>query len=149
MSTWQLEIQVASMGRRCFWAKSGRGHVRDGSVPVYVGDATSLKKLAPPHSVIYAADFAGPEVLAAHLYDLATNQSAYDAYLAWRQDADQSLRALRQVMALPAWEVAQEGSRACALCEFLWAAPHRTHPNVSSDLCQSVEGTDEAGRGGA
>jgi len=108
-----------------------------GSVPVYVGDAAALKKLAPPGSVIYAADFASTAALADHLHALAHNRTAYEAYLAWRGDPA-SLDALHRFMALPAWEAANAGSRACALCEFLWAAPRRTHPTPSADLCQPI-----------
>ena len=112
-----------------------------GSVPVYVGDAASLKKLAPPHSVIYAADFADPAALAAHLQYLASNNSAYESYLAWRADLG-ALDALHRFMSLPTWEAQPQSQRACALCEFLWAAPRRVHPKVSVDLCQPVGGKD-------
>ena len=112
-----------------------------GSVPVYVGDAASLKKLAPPNSVIYAADFADPVALAAHLHELASNASAYESYLAWRTDPA-SLDSLRKFMSFPTWEAQPGARRACALCEFLWAAPRRTHPVKSKDLCLPVGGKD-------
>ena len=101
-----------------------------GTVPVYLGDAASLKKLAPPGSVIYAADFEGAAALANHLQHLARDRSAYESYLAWRTNPA-SLHALHRIMALPAWEVTHGGSRACALCEFLWAAPRRVQPKAS------------------
>ena len=110
-----------------------------GTVPVYVGDAASLKRLAPPGSVIYAADFESTAALAAHLKRLARDRDAYEGYLAWRTKPA-SLDALHRVMALPAWEVAQGGSRACALCEFLWAAPRRVQPKAATDLCQPLPG---------
>jgi len=116
-----------------------------GSVPVYLGDGTSLKKLAPLGSVIYAADFKSAAVLAEHLRFLAGNRTAYEAYLAWRRDF-RSLDALHRVMAFPAWEVDNAGTRACALCEFLWAAPRRQYPKASADLCQHVGGKDSGFR---
>ena len=85
-----------------------------GSVPVYVGDAASLKKLAPPHSVIYAADFADPAALAAHLQYLVSNASAYESYLAWRADLG-ALDALHRFMSLPTWEAQPQSHRAFAL----------------------------------
>ena len=108
-----------------------------GSVPVYVGDTASLKKLAPPGSVIYSSDYKEPAALAAHLHHLASNQTAYAAYLAWRADPA-ALDPLHALMSLPTWESTPAGSssRACVLCEFLWAAPRRAPP---SDLCQPVE----------
>lgn len=110
-----------------------------GSVPVYVGDATSLKKLAPPHSVVYAADFAGPAELAAYLHYLASNVSAYEAYLAWRTNPA-ALDAMYKFMSLPAWEATTPVTKACALCEFLWAAPRRVQPALSTDLCEPLQG---------
>lgn len=108
-----------------------------GSVPIYVGDASSLKKLAPPGSVIYAADFEDAASLAAYLRHLATNRTAYDRHLAWRTQPA-SMQALRQHMSLPAWEAGNAGSRACALCEFLWAAPRRVSPAPARDLCRAL-----------
>jgi hypothetical protein len=114
-----------------------------GVVPVYVGDAAFLKKLTPASSVIYAADFESPAALASHLKDLATDRSAYESYLAWRADSH-ALDSLHRLMALPAWEVSHARSRACALCEFLWAAPRRTRPAAASDLCEPLVGGGRA-----
>jgi len=108
-----------------------------GSVPVYVGDAASLKKLAPPGSVIYAADFESAADLASHLRHLATNRTAYEQRLAWRTDPA-SMHALNQYMSLPVWEASNQGSRACALCEFLWASPRRVRPATAHDLCRAL-----------
>jgi hypothetical protein len=106
-----------------------------GSVPVYVGDAAFLKQLVPPLSVIYAADFATPAALAEHLKHLATNQTAYKTYLAWRTNP-RALDLAHRYASLPVWEKTDSRSKACALCEFLWAAPKRIHPQASMDLCQ-------------
>jgi hypothetical protein len=72
-------------------------------VPVYVGDAASLKRLAPPGSVIYAADFESTIALVAHLKRLARDRDAYESYSAWRTKPA-SLDKQHRVMALPAWE---------------------------------------------
>jgi hypothetical protein len=114
-----------------------------GAVPVYVGDAAFLKKLTPSSSVIYAADFESPAALASHLKHLATDRSAYESYLAWRADSH-ALDPLHRFMALPAWEVSHARSRACALCEFLWAAPRRTRPAAASDVCEPLVGGGRA-----
>jgi hypothetical protein len=45
-------------------------------------------------------------------------------------------------MAFPAWEVNKAGTRVCALCDILWAAPRRVYPKASIDLCQPVGGKD-------
>lgn len=110
-----------------------------GSVPVYLGEGASLKRLLPPHSVIYAADFAGPASLAQYLHHLAVNTTAYEAYLSWRADPT-ALDVLNKLMSLPAWEATHAESKACALCEFLWAAPRRVEPLASTDLCQPLNG---------
>ena len=106
-----------------------------GSVPVYVGNAASLKPIVPPGSVIYADDFASPSALAAYLIKLVTNQTAYDAYLGWRH-TPAALRALNDLLQLPKWEASHPQERACAVCEFLHAAPTRLHPEPSRDLCK-------------
>jgi len=112
-----------------------------GSVPVYLGDGASLKWLAPPGSVIYAADFESAASLAEHLRYLASDRTAYEAHLAWRTDPT-SLDALHRHMAFPAWETENFATKRCALCEFLWAAPRRQHPKASVDLCKPVGDKD-------
>ena len=89
-----------------------------GSVPVYVGDATHLKMVAPPRSIIYAEDNASTEVLAAHLLAVANDESLYQSYLEWRVDP-QSVKQLQRVMALPQWAMEHPERYACALCELL------------------------------
>ena len=107
-----------------------------GSVPVYVGNAASLKPIVPPGSVIYADDFGSPAALAAYLIGLVSNQTAYDAYLGWRNNTPAALRALNELLQLPEWEASHPKEQACALCEFLHAAPTRLHPEPSRDLCK-------------
>ncbi len=89
-----------------------------GSVPVYLGDATHLKMVAPPRSIIYTEDYAFTEVLAAHLLAVANDESLYRSYLEWRVDS-QSVKQLRRVMALPQWAMEHPKRYACAMCELL------------------------------
>lgn len=91
-----------------------------GSVPVYVGDAENLKKIAPPHSIIYANDFESVGALASHLHTVAQNPELYEQYLKWRQDSD-ALNKLEAMMALPAWASTHGREYACALCEYMHA----------------------------
>ena len=56
-----------------------------GCVPVYLG-APNIERYAPgDHCYINAADFAGPEALAAYLIALNEDEAAYNAYHAWRR----------------------------------------------------------------
>jgi len=89
-----------------------------GSVPVYLGDATHLKLVAPPRSIIYAEDYASTELLAAHLLLVANDESLYRSYLKWRADP-QSVQQLRCVMALPQWAMEHPKRYACAMYELL------------------------------
>ncbi len=57
-----------------------------GSVPVYLG-APNIGDFAPgEHCFIDVNRFSGPRQLAAHLLELARNETAYGEYLAWRAD---------------------------------------------------------------
>ena len=89
-----------------------------GSVPVYLGDGTYLKLVAPPRSIIYAEEYASTELLAAHLLLVANDESLYRSYLEWRVDS-QSVKQLRRVMALPQWAMEHPKRYACAMCELL------------------------------
>lgn len=56
-----------------------------GCVPVYLG-APNIERYAPgDHCYIHAADFSGPQALAEYLIALSEDESAYQAYHAWRQ----------------------------------------------------------------
>jgi hypothetical protein len=89
-----------------------------GSVPVYIGDATHLKMIAPPRSIIYAEDYGSVRILAAHLKAVASDPALYESYLEWRSDPE-SVRQLERVMALPQWAAENPEGYACALCEHL------------------------------
>ncbi len=57
-----------------------------GSVPVYLG-APNIGEFAPgEHCFVDVTAFEGPRALAAHLLELAGNETAYREYLAWRTD---------------------------------------------------------------
>jgi hypothetical protein len=89
-----------------------------GSVPVYIGDATHLKMIAPPRSIIYAEDYGSVEVLAAHLKTVSEDPALYQSYLEWRADPE-ALNQLKHIMALPKWAEMHPEKYACALCEYL------------------------------
>lgn len=96
-----------------------------GSVPVYVGDASHLKMIAPPNSIIYAEDYGSTRELADHLLAVANDQSFYESYLAWRSDPE-ALRQLDQIMALPQWAMEHPDRYACAVCEMLHSSLQRS-----------------------
>jgi hypothetical protein len=91
-----------------------------GSVPVYIGDATHLKMIAPARSIIYAEDYGSVEVLAAHLKAVAKDPTLYQSYVEWRADP-QAVNQLERIMALPKWAEKHPEKYACALCEYLHA----------------------------
>ena len=57
-----------------------------GAVPVYIG-APNVADLVPDHAIIQARAFASPQALAAFLLQLAGDEEAYGAYLAWKRAA--------------------------------------------------------------
>ena len=105
-----------------------------GSVPVYVGDATRLKMIAPPSSVIYVEDFANTHELSRYLHSLINDRELYERHLAWRQDPA-AVAQLETIMALPAWALASPERQSCALCEFLHRRPRQTRAEDWAELC--------------
>ncbi len=94
-----------------------------GSVPIYVGDCVSIKHFVPSYSVILASDFKNESSLAAYLLYLSKNETAYNAYLAWRQDwgntRESRTSILATIMRFCKW-VSDDGGEQmrCAMCEF-------------------------------
>jgi Glycosyltransferase family 10 (fucosyltransferase) C-term len=58
-----------------------------GTVPVYMGDSATCKKLLPhPKAVIFFDDFNSTSDLGEYLIYLSRNESAYEEHRAWRKD---------------------------------------------------------------
>ena len=133
----QHAFYLAAENSKCAYYNTEKVYqgLLSGSVPVYVGNAASLKPIVPAGSVIYADDFGSPAELAGFLKELVNNQTAYDTYQGWRRNPG-TLRTLHDVLQLPEWEASHPQERACAVCEFLHAAPKRLHPEPSRDLCK-------------
>lgn len=56
-----------------------------GTVPIYMGAKGQIWRHLPNRSsIIYVADFKGPEELAAHVLKVAANETLYNSYLEWR-----------------------------------------------------------------
>ena len=53
-----------------------------GSVPIYVGDSTHLKAIAPTNSIIHTDDFADTRELGKYLHTIIDNPHAYQKHLA-------------------------------------------------------------------
>ena len=59
-----------------------------GTVPVYYG-APNVRDHAPPHSLILVDDFATTQALMEYLEQVASNQTLYESYHAWRYQSPQ------------------------------------------------------------
>ena len=85
------------------------------SVPVYFG-APNIEQYQPgPHSFINMRDFASPAALAKHLKYLATHESEYQKYFAWRKTQRGIPQTLKRIEQL---------------------SMHR--PSISCDLCACI-----------
>jgi hypothetical protein len=82
-----------------------------GSVPVYVGNKTTLVALVPPNSVIFANDYPSTTELAQFLLSMVANQSHYESYLAWRVDS--LFKPLQHLLRFGKW---MQKNRHCVLC---------------------------------
>ena len=74
-----------------------------GSVPIYVGDSTHLKAIAPTDSIIYTDDFPDNRELGKYLHALIKNQKVSQKHLAWRDDP-RSLYNLQKLLDMSEWE---------------------------------------------
>ena len=83
------------------------------SVPVYFG-APNIEQYQPgPHSFINMRDFASPAALAKHLKYLATHESEYQKYFAWRKTQSQIPPSLDRIQQMSAYRE----SLGCDICK--------------------------------
>ena len=84
-----------------------------GTVPVYLGDASHLKRLLPhPKAAIFIADYKGNmQALADYLNYLTRNETAYEEHRAWRKNFTYAENVRTKPLLQKSWE--------CQVCE--WA----------------------------
>lgn len=116
-----------------------------GTVPIYLGDAKTLKSILPhPKAAIFLADFGGDEVkLAAYLKMLTTNETAYEEHRAWRANGKYSLAAfLQRNRDMPLLG----NSWACRVCQ--WARDSAQVHHKRRRNCAKERSDDDENRAG-
>ena len=94
-----------------------------GAVPIYLGSSLTAREFFPENSMIYFSDFDSVVSLASHLLYLASNETAYNAYLAWRKRPLPPHLQSKIALGL----TARKPERWCHICEFL----HKNYNNSS------------------
>jgi len=101
-----------------------------GTVPVYLGDAATLKSLLPdPKAAIYVADFNNNmTALAEYLIYLTTNETAYEVHRQWRKTFSYEKNIQKPLM---------EKGWFCDVC--IWAANSITNLKVTKNKKKHCE----------
>lgn len=95
-----------------------------GTVPIYLGDAKTLKKTVPhPKAVIFLEDFEGnAEKLAKYLTYLSTNETAYEEHRNWRKTYSLKNHVKGNEMMEPNWM--------CKICQWALENQYAHHKRV-------------------
>jgi len=103
-----------------------------GTVPVYVGFTATLDDYIPDHSVIFSDEFSDAGALAEYLHLVASNETMYNEYLAWRS------RPLPSRMRSKLEEAARYGSQEwqCDVCRFFHEHGRASEPPLRQLGCE-------------
>ena len=105
-----------------------------GAVPIYLGSNLTHREFFPKHSYIHVLDFPDYDALGNHLLYLASNETAYNEYLAWRKEPLPEFLASKIASGL----TSRQPERWCTLCEYLhknWKNSSRGFKAQKPDRC--------------
>jgi len=97
-----------------------------GSIPVYVGEPSTIDPYVPVHSIIKTADFPDAQALATHLLAVASNGTKYEEYFAWQQQPLEHETA-------KIYQKAIDGLSSCDICTFVHT--HRERRFADAEQC--------------
>lgn len=118
----------------CDWYHTEKlfGALKSGTLPIYFG-SRSITPFLPHKAVLVAYEYKNIFVLAAHLKELAANQTAYEEYMVWRKrplpETVIDHLCVAQAERSPAW--------ACEICKLIATTPPGNYEKYdSSEECE-------------